>query len=143
MIDMNGPAVNAAQQASFNSLKNVKAKNKEGWLALFAEDAVLQDPVGVSPLDPTGLGHHGIEGIGKFWDTAIAFGEVEMNLRESYPCGDECANVATLIKRLSDTVAITTDLVIVYRVNAEGKIASLKAYWEYAKVDAQLKQAFG
>ncbi len=143
MIDIHAPSEFPAQQASFNSAKNVMAKNRDGWLALFAEDAVVQDPVGVSPLDPTGLGHRGIEAIGKFWDTAIAFGELEMNLRESHPCGDECANVATLTKKLSDTVSITTDLVIVYRVNEQGKIVSLKAYWEYAKVDAQLKKAFG
>ena len=132
-----------AQQASFNSIKSVKAKNKEGWLALFDDNAVVEDPVGVSPLDPTGLGHKGKEAIGAFWDLAIAHGDLEFDLKASHPVGYEVANVATLIKKLTDTIAITTDLVIVYRVNDAGKIVSLKAYWEYEKVQQQLDKAFG
>ena len=36
-------------------MRNVSAKNRSAWLELFAEAAVLQDPVGVSPFDPAGL----------------------------------------------------------------------------------------
>ena len=136
-------AKNAAQAASFNSIKNVKAKDKAGWLALFADDAVVADPVGVSPLDTTGLGHQGLDAIAKFWDVAIAFGEIEFELLASHPCGNTCANVARLQKILSPTITITTELVIVYEVNVSGKIQSLKAYWDYALVQAQLDKAFG
>jgi ketosteroid isomerase-like protein len=131
-----------AQQASFNSIKYVKAKNKEAWLDLFAEDAVVEDPVGVSPLDPSGLGHKGREAIAAFWDLAIAIGDIEFELKESHPCGYECANSAKLTKKLSEDIAIVTDLVIVYRVNDDGKVCSLKAYWEYEKVQQQLDKAF-
>lgn len=124
--------------ASQNSIRHVTAKNKEGWLALFAEDAVVEDPVGVSPLDPEGRGHHGRAGIGAFWDMAIAVGDIEFKLLQSHPCGDSCANVAHLTKRFSPEMAIGIDLVIVYRVNAAGKIIALKAYWEYDKVARQL-----
>ena len=30
-------------------------------------DAVLEDPIGPSPLHPEGAGHHGIEAIAAFW----------------------------------------------------------------------------
>ena len=40
--------------------------------ALWAEDAVVEDPVGPSFFDPEGKGHHGIAGISAFWDIAIA-----------------------------------------------------------------------
>lgn len=131
-----------AQQASFNSVKFVQAKDKEAWLELFDKDAILQDPVGVSPLDETGLGHKGTEAIANFWDAAIAFGEVEVDIQASHPCGYECANVAKLVKKLDEKNAITTELVIVYTVNDAGKIISLKAYWEYEKVQAQLDKIF-
>lgn len=134
---------NRAQQAGEESLTQVKAKNKAAWLELFADDAVLQDPVGVSPLDPSGLGHRGKEAIGRFWDAAIAPGQLETQIRESYPSGDECANVATFVNRMPNGVAIKTDLVTVYRVDAGGKIVSLKAYWEYAKIAAQLEALLG
>lgn len=134
---------NRAQQASAESLAQVRAKNKAAWLDLFADDAILQDPVGVSPLDPPGLGHRGKEAIGRFWDAAIAPGQLETNIRESYPSGDECANVATFVNRMPNGVAVETDLVVVYRVDARGKIVSLKAYWEYAKIAAQLEALIG
>jgi hypothetical protein len=40
-------------------------------------------------------------------------------------------------------VEIGTDCVIVYRVNAAGRIVSLKAYWEFEKIAAQLEAALG
>ncbi|MDY0067299.1 MAG: nuclear transport factor 2 family protein [Steroidobacteraceae bacterium] len=135
--------INRAQQAGAESLAAVKAKNKAAWLDLFAEDAIIQDPVGVSPLDPSGLGHRGKEAIGRFWDAAIAPGQLETHIRESYPCGDECANVATFVNRMPDGLEIKTDLVVVYRVDASGKIVSLKAYWEYSKIAAQLEALLG
>lgn len=135
--------VNRAQQAGTESLAAVRAKDKTAWLDLFAEDAVIQDPVGVSPLDPSGLGHRGKAAIGRFWDMAIAPGQLETKIRESYPAGDECASVATFVNRLPNGVEIATDLVVVYRVDARGKIASLKAYWEYSKIAAQLEKLMG
>ena len=41
---------------------------KDEWLALFTPNAVVEDPVGPSLLDPEGKGHHGHDGIAKFWD---------------------------------------------------------------------------
>ncbi|MBK7250800.1 MAG: nuclear transport factor 2 family protein [Gammaproteobacteria bacterium] len=138
-----GKFTNRAQQAGAESLAAVRAKNKTAWLELFADDAVIQDPVGVSPLDPSGLGHRGKEAIARFWDMAIAPGQLETKIRESYPAGDECANVATFVNRMPNGAAIATELVVVYRVDARGRIVSLKAYWEYAKIAAQLEQMLG
>ena len=74
-----------ARRAGQNSMRNVKAKDKTAWLALFADDAVIEDPVGVSPLDPSGQGHRGKAAIARFWDTVIAPGDVEMQ-RTRVPC---------------------------------------------------------
>ena len=126
-----------AQQASFNSMRNVKARNRAGWLALFAEDALLQDPVGVSPFDPTGQGHKGKEAIGAFWDNVIEPNGGIFRIRESYPAADECANVITLGKTLPNGKAFDVHFVGVYRVNEAGKIVSLKAYWQFDKVMAE------
>jgi ketosteroid isomerase-like protein len=134
---------NAAQQASFNSIKYVKAKNKAAWLDLYADDAVIQDPVGVSPIDPTGQGHRGKEAIGRFWDTVAGAGDLSFEVRESYPAGDECANVATLTNRMPGGIEIKVDLVAVYRVNTAGKLVSLKAYWDFSQVAEKLHAALG
>jgi steroid delta-isomerase len=130
-----------AQHASIQSMRNVRAKNRAAWLDLFADEAVLQDPVGVSPLDPGGLGHRGKAALARFWEMVIAPGNVEMHVRESYPAGDECANVVTIVNRMPGGVEIKVDTVICYRVDTAGKLVSLKAYWEFEKVAAQLEAA--
>jgi len=130
-----------AQAASAASRRNVQNKSREAWIDLFADDAVLEDPVGVSPLDPSGLGHKGKQAIARFWDMVIAPGNVEMIVRESYPAGDECANVVTIVNRMPGGVEIKTDCVICYRVDARGKLVSLKAYWDFVKIAAQLEAA--
>jgi len=132
-----------AQQASLTSIKLVKAKNKAAWLDLFADDAIVQDPVGVSPLDPTGQGHRGKAAIGRFFDAVAGAGDMNMEIRESYPAGDECANVATLTNVMPNGVSINVKLVVVYRVNEAGKIVSLKAYWDFESIADKLRAVMG
>jgi len=127
-----------AQQAGFKSMRNVKAKNREGWLDLFAADALVQDPLGVSGFDPTGQGHRGREAIGAFWDMAIANTAGTFRVRESYPCANECANVFTITQTLPNGKLFDVNFVGVYRVDDNGKIVSLKAYWQFDKVMEQV-----
>lgn len=132
------PDEHPALAAGKKSVSAVMRGEKDEWLSLFTDDAVVQDPVGVSPLDPTGEGHKGKEAIAKFWDTIIAPGKVEVVVRESHPCGNECANVATITNTMDNGMIIKTDLVAVYKVNKEGKLLSIKAYWDYDKVAASM-----
>ena len=131
----------AAQRASAFSARYASERRKAAWLELYADDAILEDPVGVSPLDPAGLGHRGREALSRFWDLVIAPGRMTYAIRESYPCGDECANVWTLTNILPGDVVITVDLVSVYKVNSAGKLAAMRAYWSYTDVEDKLKAA--
>ncbi|ROS00969.1 ketosteroid isomerase-like protein [Sinobacterium caligoides] len=126
-----------AQQASQKSMQHVQAKDKSAWLSLFTHDAVVEDPVGKSPLDPSGEGQQGIEAIASFWDNIIAHGDIRLEIKHSIPAGDECANFVHIEKTMGD-LHISNDMIVVYRANAAGKICSLKAYWEYAAVEQQI-----
>ena len=132
-------AVNAAQAASFNSMKNVLAGNRAGWVDLFADDAVIQDPVGVSPLDPTGLGHKGKEAIGRFWDATVATSRMRLEIVHSFPCADECANLVRMDKDMPNGKVLEHLMIVVYRANKAGKIVSLKAYWEFDKLTSRIR----
>lgn len=132
-----------AQEASRKSGKYVVEGNKQAWLDLFADDAIVQDPVGVSPLDPTGLGHNGKKAIEAFWDMAMPNGIASFEIRESHPAGDSCANVVTLSNRLPDGTEIKTDCVAVYTANDAGKITSLRAYWDFNTLAEQLTKMAG
>jgi steroid Delta-isomerase len=128
-----------AQRASALSARYASEGKKAAWLELYAEDAILEDPVGISPLDPSGLGHRGREAMSRFWDLVMGPGKMRYAIRESYPCGDECANVWTLTNTLPGNVHVTVDLVSIYKVNALGKLTAMRAYWSYTDVEQKLK----
>ena len=126
-----------AQELSFLSRDYAVAKDKENWLALFAKDALVQDPIGKSPLDPEGNGHKGLAAIEKFYDTVIANGNIEFTIVESIPCANECANYAQIVNIVGD-IKIETKMIVIYRINSNNKIESLRAFWDYQKMEDQL-----
>lgn len=124
-----------AQHASFISPQLVKEKKRDEWLALFADDAVVQDPVGPSLFDPSGQGHRGKTAIASFYDNIIsAGGDFDFTIHASYPCGDECANVWVGRMTAANGQVSETPMVTVYKVNGEGKILSLRAFWDFSKL---------
>ena len=138
MTDQEHPA----RAASKRSMGCVARQDRAGWVALFAEDGFVQDPVGPSPLDEAGLGHHGHEAIGAFWDATIATMErIEFEVHDSFAAGDECCNVATNLAHLPGGLVLRTDGVFVYRVDPDGRLRSLRAYWEWDRAMATLAPA--
>lgn len=132
MIDWRASkADHPARAASWRSMEAVVAGEKEKWISLFAPDGSVEDPVGPSPFDPEGLGHHGHEAIGAFWDKTIALAEgFDFTMTDSFANGPECANVGTITIHLPGGNLMDTDGVFVYRVDADGLIRSVRAHWE-------------
>jgi steroid delta-isomerase len=113
------------------SMEAVAAGDREAWLGLFAEDAVVEDPIGPSAFDPEGKGHRGIEAIGAFYDNVIAANEsIRFTIHQSLLCGDEVANVGVIRITFTGGGAVEVDGVYTYRRSPDGKIAALRAFWE-------------
>ena len=130
-----------ARRASQRSYSAVARKAKDEWLALFAEDAVLEDPVGPSFFDPQGHGHHGREGISAFWDIAIApVVEFTFTIRDSFANGNACANIGTFSTVMEDGTMADTELIAVYRLDDDGLIRSMSAHWELDRTMATLRK---
>jgi steroid Delta-isomerase len=103
------------------SMAAVEAGDRAGWLALFAEDAVVEDPVGPSSFDPEGAGHRGPEAIAAFYDNVIAPSEsIRFDIRHSFLCGDEVANVGVIRIGFAGGGAVEVD----------GRLAGIRAFWE-------------
>jgi steroid delta-isomerase len=130
------PAVTASE----NSAKFAMAKDKESWLGLFAEDAFLADPVGKSMLDPEGNGHAGKEAILRFWDNVISKANLTLVASQRIACDNTCVAVLRATNDLGGGVKTVVDMVGLYEVNEDGKLSSLKVYWDFAKLIAQLKE---
>jgi steroid delta-isomerase len=123
--------VTTARDLSQRSMAAVASHDRQGWLDLFAADAVVEDPVGPSVFDPEGKGHRGPEAIAAFYDSVIAANQsIVFTIRESFQCGDEVANVGVIRITFDGGSAVEVDGVYTYAMSPEGKIAAIRAYWE-------------
>ncbi len=103
------------------------AHDRDGWLALFTDDATQEDPVGA----PVNTGH---EAIGTFWDNTMALGDVSLEpVDEPLILDHEAllfirAVVAgpepTGVPRIVDHIRFADD----------GRIQSLRAFWDPASM---------
>lgn len=118
----------------------VEAGDRAAWLALFAPDAIVEDPIGPSMFDPEGKGHRGADALAAFYDNVISMGRVEFAIRESYAGGNECANVGTITTTLPDGSRAIVEGVYTYRVNEEGQLVAMRAYWEPARMRLETPQ---
>ena len=119
-----------ARRAGRASQQAAMAGKRQEWLDLYAEDCHVEDPVGPSPHDPTGAGRRGKAALAAFWDAAIEGAKITMQYPTSYACGDECAFVGRTTAERPDGTRFSVDTVTVYRVGKDGRIVSMRAYWE-------------
>ena len=115
------------------SLSAVKARDKQRWLDLFEDDATIEDPVGVSPTDPTGKGHIGKAAISAFYDTFPldpAAGQMDFEIHNIIARGSEAAVDLTLKFIGPDgKLAGSVKALNIYKASPNGKIASLRSFW--------------
>ena len=123
-----------ARRAALLSREYVKSHNKAGWLGLYAEDAIIEDPIGVSIIDPEGKGHRGPAAREAFWDNFIAPSNIDIEIHHSYAAGNEVANHITITTELpggeGKIYRTRVTGIFTYAVNEEGKLESLRGYWE-------------
>lgn len=124
-----------AYEMGRRSMAMAEAKDRDGWLGLFAAEGSVEDPVGPSPFDPEGKGHRGTAGITAFYDNVIAMSEkVRFDMRQWAECGNECAFAGTIHITLPGGQTGSVELVNIYRVDDAGKVASLRSFWEFDKL---------
>ena len=123
-----------ARVASKRSMSCAERKAKEEWLSLFADDAIIEDPVGRSPLDKEGKGHRGKQALSAFYDRHIAVSGRRFEITDSFACGQEVANVGKIHIVFPDGKEALCEGVFVYKVNEEGKIVALRNYWEWDRM---------
>ena len=120
-----------ARQLGQASMAAVEAGDREGWLDLFTDDALVEDPIGPSLFDIDGTGHRGRQAIAAFYDNVIGINEsITFSIRQSFLCGDEAANVGTIRINFAGGGAVEVDGIYCYRVAPDGKLGGIRAFWE-------------
>jgi steroid delta-isomerase len=118
----------AASQASWRC---VQAQDREGWLALMADDVVVEDPIGPSVTNPDGTGVRGKEAMAAFYDANISANQLRITCEETFPSSspDEIAHILVLRSRFEGGFTSTVRGVFTYRVDEAGLIANMRGYW--------------
>lgn len=113
------------------------AGDADGWLALFADDAVVQDPYGPSPMDPSGEGRVGKKAIAEFCAAYIKPDTIRFEIRQTMSANPNCVvNVGTIFVKGPEGRMGWTEVINVYETNDEGLITLLRSYWDF---EAQIK----
>lgn len=121
-----------AMIAARNSWRCVQAKDKAGWLALMADDVCIEDPIGVAPTNPSGLGARGKAEVADFWEKNIAPSAIRIETHGSRSAGHESAHELTLHNAFPNGVRAAVRGYFVYVVNAQGLLTNLRGYWDMA-----------
>lgn len=100
--------------------------DRDAFLALWSDDAVVEDPVGTPP-------HVGREAIGAFWDSVHQLSEqIRLTPTLVHVAGSEAAMVFEI-----HAAGMVIDAVDVFAVDDDGSITSMRAYWDMAEARAE------
>lgn len=128
-----------ARAASIRSMQLAEAGDGRAWLDLFADDAIVQDPYGPSPMDPSGQGQVGKEAIEKFCAAFIRPDSIRFEIRQTLTSGPACVNIGTIYTKRPGGKVGWSEIVNVYEANEAGKLTLLRSYWDF---EAGLKATF-
>ncbi|MFL6243594.1 MAG: SgcJ/EcaC family oxidoreductase, partial [Acidimicrobiia bacterium] len=103
-----------------------QTNDRDAFLDAFATDGVIVDPVGTPP-------HAGREARGAFWDTVHQLTErMTFDVKDVVVCGSEAAMVFGIHASTGDA-GIILDAVDIFEVDDDGKISSMRAYWDMGR----------
>ena len=113
-------------RATVDAYVDAYARNdKAAFLALWAPDGVLEDPVGTPS-------HQGTEALGAFWDGARELADrIELVPVAVIITGAEAAMVFEIHAHMGDG-GLLMQAVDVMRVDDDGRLLGVRAYWDMA-----------
>lgn len=122
--------IEAAVEEYFASIGSL---NVSRFVDNFAPDGVLEDPVGTPSLQ-------GTPAIAAYFGAIIApFSEIKPKVQEVIVCGHEAAVNWRLLLTTTAGKKITIDGMGVFNFNQDGKLQSVREFWDLAAFLAQLQ----
>src|SRR5678816_4327590 len=88
----------------------VAVHDRAGWLALFSDEAVVEDPIGAPPAGKAG------GGLGRFWDTFIAPPDTSFEIRRAHFLGTDVSRDAVIHTRIGSRSQIDVPAYLLYQL---------------------------
>ncbi|HEY9641352.1 MAG TPA: nuclear transport factor 2 family protein [Coleofasciculaceae cyanobacterium] len=112
---------------------NMAAMNAKDWLGIFAEDAVIHDPVG----GPPKLVHKHSEQFFKI--LSHFFKEIELSKDDIFFVKNGAAVKWTMQVATKTDQHVTAEGISIFEMNDVGKLQKVSSYWDEAAMMAKLK----
>lgn len=117
------PSSEEMKAAMRSYVERLNAADLEGVLALFADDATVEDPVG------SGV-HSGAEAVRAFYALAIASGaKLSIVGPQRGSTGDAAAMALDVLVAPPGAPTMKIGVIETMRFNAAGKVIEMRAYW--------------
>ncbi len=113
---------------------NMAAMNAMGWLEIFAEDAVIHDPVG----EPPRLVHKDSQQFFKLLSNF--FKKMELSKDEIFFVKNGAAVKWTMQVVTKNDRHATSEGISIFEINDVGKIQKVSSYWDEAAMMTKLKE---
>lgn len=123
----------------------VAVHNKPEWLSLFADCAVVEDPVGSKPQINL-PDHRGQSPLGRFYETFIASNDIRFHVDHDVVCAGAVVRDLDIEIRMSPKVSVRVPMHLLYELTTEGgevRIKRLAAHWELGPmIKQQMRYGF-
>jgi steroid delta-isomerase len=95
------------------------------------DDVHIEDPIGGAVTNPDGQGIRGKEAVAAFYDRNIAENNLSVTCEQTFLASSELevAHVLSLRSEFANGLTTTVRGVFTYRVDDDGKLASMRGYW--------------
>jgi steroid delta-isomerase len=121
------------QKAVADYFSAIRAMDVQAWVSTFATNAISHDPVGAPPAE----GHDALRQF--FESIAGAFEKVALFEDHVFVNGNEAAVKWTGRGTGKNGRPVTFEGIDIFEINDEGKIQSIRAYWNPAVMMAELQ----
>jgi hypothetical protein len=114
----------------------VGAHDKTGWIGIFGDEYVVEDPVGGRPVRSEEAC-----ALETFWDTFIAPNQIEFEVAQDWVDGFDVVRDVVISTTLRPGVVVRTPAHLIYQTAYEGRTLSVRrmaAHWEPVPVYLQL-----
>jgi steroid Delta-isomerase len=123
--------MNTVHELAQAALKGSAGKDRESWLALWEDDAVIEDPVGSEGFARPGRRFAGIAAITDFWDSMIAWNaDLRYKIERCYPAGDDELALAIHYQIVKGAEVGDLHALNIYKRSPNGKLASMRSFWD-------------
>ncbi len=117
----------------------VGVHDKVGWLGIFGDQHVVEDPVGSRPVRSEQPG-----ALARFWDTFIGPNEITFEVAQDWVDGFDVVRDVTVVTTLRPGVVVRTPAHLIYQTGYEKgvlKVRRMAAHWEPLPAYRQLLRA--